>query len=312
MSTSGFDGSSDSSIVPGAGASTGASSSSAPWAVDALGPSDVGPPPLPSRADAILTIRVGEPLGRARGGWKSDVNFEVSEGYAVFKQKCIAKYTALYKKPLVLPDDSSVYLRRARNDTQAKYIELTSDNFLTALQYRWKLLTTDDLRHIGDFRSEAFLYVKRAAQPEQFHRATARRIANARVQRIAFKTANAVQFEAITSHHLDVVHARRPESAPFEVPEDNTTAQAMELGRQQEALQQQEADEQAIPDTATVSVRFNGLWMPLEVDILSLRRALRLPGHDIFSRGIYHEFTPTQPTNGMMNDQDHADDEPMN
>lgn len=248
MSTSGFDGSSDSSIVPGAGASTGATSSSAPWAVDALGPPDVGPPPLPSRADAILTIRVGEPLGRARGGWKSDVNFEVSEGYAVFKLKCIAKYTALVaspevsNKPLVLPDNSSVYSRRARNDAQAKYIELTSDNFLTTLQYRWKLLTTDDLRHIGDFCFEALLYVKRAAQPEQYHRATARRRTNARVQRISYETANAVQFGAITLHHLDVVHARRPESAPFEVPEDNTTTQAMELDRQREALQQHEAD----------------------------------------------------------------------
>ncbi|KAF4133168.1 hypothetical protein GN958_ATG17655 [Phytophthora infestans] len=197
------------------------------------------------------------------------------------------------------------------SDTQAKYIELTSDNFLTTLQYRWKLLTIDDLRHIGDFRFDAFLYVKRAAQPEQFHRATARRIADARVQRIAYETANAVQFGAITSHHLDVVHARRPESTPFEVPEDNTTAQAMELDRQREALQQQEANEQAIPDTAIVSIRVNGLWMPLEVDILSLRRALRLTDHDLFSRGIYHEFTPTQPNNGMMNDEDHADDEPM-
>ncbi|KAF4136909.1 hypothetical protein GN958_ATG13899 [Phytophthora infestans] len=261
MSTSGFDGSSDSSIVPGAGASTGASSSSAPWAVDALGPSDVGPPPLPSRADAILTIRVGEPLGRARGGWKSDVNFEVSEGYAVFKQKCIAKYTALYKKA---------------SRTTRRLIRL-----LAACEERYS--------------SQTFLYVKRAAQPEQYYRATARRIANARVQRIAYETANAVQFGAITSHHLDVVHARRPESASFE----------------REALQQQEADEQAIPDTAIVSIRVNGLWMPLEVDILSLRRALRLTDHDLFSRGIYHEFTPTQPNNGMMNDEDHADDEPM-
>ncbi|KAE8979880.1 hypothetical protein PF002_g14625 [Phytophthora fragariae] len=213
------------------------------------------------------------------------------------------------KKPLQLPADPSIYLRRTKNDTQAKYIELTPENFLPTLQYRWKLLTPDDLRHLGNFQFEAFLYVQRAAQPEQFHRATARRIEQARVQRMAYEVANTVQFGAITSHHLDVVNARRPESAPFEVPQDNTTTQAMELDRQREALQQQQQDtEREAPATAVISVRMNGLWMPLEIDILSLRRALRLPDHDIFSRGIYHEFTPTQPTNASMDDEDHAEE----
>ncbi|EGZ14426.1 hypothetical protein PHYSODRAFT_301481 [Phytophthora sojae] len=231
-----------------------------PWAVNALSP-----------------VTFGEPLGRARGGWKSDVKFEVGEGYAVFKEKCIARFTALVaspnapKTPLALPAEPSIYLRRTKNDPQAKYIELTHENFLPTLKYRWKLLTPDDLRRIGDFRFEAFLYVQRAAQPEQFHRATACRVQQARVQRMAFEVANAVQFGAITEHHLDVVNARRPESAPFEVPEDNTTAQAMELDRQREALQQQHDAEHETPATSVIQVRMNGLWMPLEVGILSLR-----------------------------------------
>ncbi|KAE8886927.1 hypothetical protein PF007_g21913 [Phytophthora fragariae] len=141
----------------------------------------------------------------------------------------------------------------------------------------------------------------------------ARRIKQARVQRMAYEVANTVQFGAITSHHLDVVNARRSESAPFEVPQDNTTTQAMELDRQREALQQQQQDtEREAPATAVISVRLNGLWMPLEIDILSLRRAirraLRLPDHDMFSRGIYHEFTPAQPTNASMDDEDHAEE----
>ncbi|KAE9335885.1 hypothetical protein PF008_g13285 [Phytophthora fragariae] len=145
----------------------------------------------------------------------------------------------------------------------------------------------------------------------------ARRIKQARVQRMAYEVANTVQFGAITSHHLDVVNARRPESAPLEVPQDNTTTQAMELDRQREALQQQQQDtEREAPATAVISVRLNGLWMPLEIDILSLRRAirrairraLRLPDHDMFSRGIYHEFTPAQPTNASMDDEDHAEE----
>jgi hypothetical protein len=177
------------------------------------------------------------------------------------------------------------------------------------LQHRWRLLTTDDIRQLGDFRFEAFLYVQRAAQREQFHRATARRVEQARMQRMAYETANTVQFGAITSHHLDVVHARRPKSAAFEVPEDNTTAQAMELDRQREALDCLANAEEESQPTATIQVKFNGLWMPLEVNILSLRPALGLPDHDIFSRGIFHDFTPAQPTNGQMDDEDHAEDE---
>ncbi|KAI9986055.1 hypothetical protein PInf_024902 [Phytophthora infestans] len=218
----------------------------APWAVNALGSPGDGPPPLPSRGTAILITRVGEPLGRARGGWRSNVEFDIGEGYAVFREKCIARYEALIagpeapKKPLALPEDVSIYFKRAKNDPQAKYAKLTTANFLSTLQYRWKLLTVEDLRQLGDFRFEAFLYVQRAAQPEQFHRATARRIEQARMQRVAYETANAIQFGEITAQHLDVVNARIPEASPFEVPADNTTAQAMELDRQRDLLQLQE------------------------------------------------------------------------
>ncbi|ETP44006.1 hypothetical protein F442_09367 [Phytophthora nicotianae P10297] len=163
----------------------------APWAVDAFRSPGDGPPPLPSRGAAILIIRVGEPLGRARAGWRSNVDFDIGEGYAVFKEKCIARYEALIagpealKKPLALPEDVS-----SKPRTNLK---------------------------------QTFLYVQRAAQPEQFHRTTARRIEQARLQRVAYETANSIQFGEITAQHLDVVNARRPEASPFEVPADNTT-----------------------------------------------------------------------------------------
>ncbi|KAF4044566.1 hypothetical protein GN244_ATG03111 [Phytophthora infestans] len=68
------------------------------------------------------------------------------------------------------------------SNPQAKSVELTPKTDLPTLQYRWKLLTTDGLRQLGDFRFEAFLYVQRAAQPEQFRIATARRIEQTRLQ----------------------------------------------------------------------------------------------------------------------------------
>ncbi|KAG6954263.1 hypothetical protein JG688_00012448 [Phytophthora aleatoria] len=67
--------------------------------------------------------------------------------------------------------------------------------------------------------------------PSQFQRITARQIERARVQRMVYEAANAVSVGPITTHHLDTVHTRRPDSASFAVPDDNTTAQAMELDK---------------------------------------------------------------------------------
>ncbi|KAG6962234.1 hypothetical protein JG688_00008700 [Phytophthora aleatoria] len=65
-------------------------------------------------------------------------------------------------------------------------------------------------------------------------RATAGRIERARVQHMAYEVVNAVSFGPITVHHLDIVNAGRPDSAPIAVPDDNTTTQAMELDNQRE------------------------------------------------------------------------------
>ncbi|KAF4043352.1 hypothetical protein GN244_ATG04394 [Phytophthora infestans] len=224
----------------------------APWAVNALGSPGDGPPPLPLRGTAVLITRVGEPLGRARGGWRSNVEFDIGEGYAVFKEKCIARYEALIagpeapKKPLALPGDVSIYFKRTKNDPQAK----TNDN---SVIFGLKLFS--------------------------------RRIEQARMQRVAYETANAIQFGEITAQHLDVVNARRPEASPFEVPADNTTAQAMELDRQRELLQPQENAARDATQTASVKVRLGGMWVPMEVGYFVASPSNRFTGSRHFFTG---------------------------
>ncbi|KAF4131309.1 hypothetical protein GN958_ATG01334 [Phytophthora infestans] len=132
---------------------------------------------------------------------------------------------------------------------------------------------------------QTFLYVQRAAQPEQLHRATARRIEQARMQRVAYETANAIQFGEITAQHLDVVNARRPEASPFEVPADNTTAQAMELDRQRELLQPQENAARDATQTASVKVRLGGMWVPMEVGYFVASPSNRFTGSRHFFTG---------------------------
>ncbi|KAE8973035.1 hypothetical protein PR002_g26326 [Phytophthora rubi] len=110
-------------------------------------------------------------------------------------------------------EQCEVELQSLREKLESIHFALTKKDFFCCTD---RLLST----HFMDFDT-------RAAQTERFHRGTTRRIDQARVQRIADEVANAVKFGAITLYHVDVVSARRPESAPFEVPQDNTTAQAI-------------------------------------------------------------------------------------
>ncbi|KAF1782066.1 hypothetical protein GQ600_20264 [Phytophthora cactorum] len=123
-----------------------------------------------------------------------------------------------------------IYLKPTKHGGQSKYGRLINDNFRAALQHQWRLATPRDSQ--SSFHLGAFLYVLSTTQPpSQFQRVTAGRIERARVQRMVYEAANAVSVGPITAHHLDTVHTRRPDSAPFAVPDDNTTAQAMELDK---------------------------------------------------------------------------------
>ncbi|KAF4142940.1 hypothetical protein GN958_ATG07866 [Phytophthora infestans] len=97
------------------------------------------------------------------------------------------------------------------NENQGKYTRLSTANFVESL-------------HL-------FLYVANAtpaATSADFHHAMEKRVQQARLQRLAHEAASAVSFGPIASHHLDMINARRPDSATFHVPDDNTTRQAID------------------------------------------------------------------------------------
>ncbi len=45
--------------------------------------------------------------------------------------------------------------------------------------------------------------------------------------------------------------------------------------------------------------------MPIEFDKSSLRQALGLPNHDLFSQGIFHNFESVAATNPNQEDYEH-------
>jgi hypothetical protein len=64
-------------------------------------------PMLPDAVQALLTIRVGQPYGKSRGGWKEDISFLISDGANVLKQKCYSRFervkaAALQRKKIKL------------------------------------------------------------------------------------------------------------------------------------------------------------------------------------------------------------------
>ncbi|KAJ0411451.1 hypothetical protein ATCC90586_008500 [Pythium insidiosum] len=96
-----------------------------------------------------------------------------------------------------------------------------------------------------------------------------------------------------------------PEGTGVHVRDDNTTRQAQALD---EMIRDAEQPHPEDNDTAIIDVEIGAAWVKLRVRVSSPHAALRLPQHDIFSRGIFHGFTPTAPTPVLpgMRDQDHA------
>ncbi|DAZ96363.1 TPA: hypothetical protein N0F65_008013 [Lagenidium giganteum] len=189
---------------------------------------DEGQADLPQACRALLTIRVGEALGRSRCRRKEELEFCVDEGYAVLCEKCHVRFERTKKYNLALRDDSDVYLKKARNDPQDRYVQLNADNSKLSLQHRWHLLTAADRATVSTFAFDLFLYVQNEVGAAAFHRATASQIESARVQRMAYEVANQITLEPITTgtgHHLDITNARRPEEDGFTVPDDKTTRQ---------------------------------------------------------------------------------------
>lgn len=95
-----------------------------------------------------------------------------------------------------------------------------------------------------------------------------------------------VSLGPITAHHIAVHRARQADSTALTIPTDNTTRQAQALDVELLRLEQQQGETQEDEDSYELDVQVFGTWVKIPVRVSSLRAALRLPQHDIFSRGI--------------------------
>ncbi|KAG2771328.1 hypothetical protein PC129_g11718 [Phytophthora cactorum] len=54
---------------------------------------------LPHVLNVVLVVRVGEPLGSARGGWRKKLVFDVEKGYEGFRDKCHGLFAEVAASP---------------------------------------------------------------------------------------------------------------------------------------------------------------------------------------------------------------------
>ena len=138
-------------------------------------------------------------------------------------------------------------------------------------------------------------------------RATQSRIEAAAEQIRNYEAESGTQFGAITRQHAGIHHARQPEGTAFTLPTDNTFRQAEQLDMRRQELEERDAAAvDAEPTIRTFRIKLNGTWVDVPVDIVSLRLALGLPRHDIFSQGIFHEYQHNPAAGPDVADTDHG------
>jgi hypothetical protein len=285
-----------------------------------------GPMPITISLMGEVSFRRGERERNPRKGEIREVKFSVDEGFAVLEQK-ILRYL---REPPFSNDGTQlleqvVYFKASKNAAQSAYKRLDDVSFDLLLRERWGNITQADVDRLADgeedpvlvaasvaagFAFQFFVYVSSgaAASAPALRRATAARIVESTQAIAEFARSN--QIGPITTNHLIVTHARQPEGTAVRLPDDNTTRQARALD---DAIRDMAAPPTDDVDTELIEVEIGGAWVSLRVRVSSLRAALRLPAHDIFTRGIFHGFTPAveTPVDADMEDEDHQSDGEM-
>ncbi|KAJ0392196.1 hypothetical protein P43SY_009983 [Pythium insidiosum] len=282
-----------------------------------------------SHLRGAVVFRRGEITKNPRKGETRDVRFTLDDGFAVLKEK-IMRYL---RSPPFATDgsrlvDGIVYFKDSKNVPQARFKILDEASFESLVRARWAKITQADadllvlgtpanddfgMRVASSFLFELFVYLTPPAGStlQSLRRATASRIAES-AEAVAAFTRNGPTLGPIATTHVVVTHARQPDGTPVRLPDDNTTRQAMALDTAIADMACAQSARDASRDVAEIEIQIGGAWVKLPVRIASLRSALRLPQHDIFTQGIFHDFTPVPsavaPQDDVL-DEDHMSDE---
>ena len=265
-----------------------------------------------------VTVRKGDIRNRPRAGVVVNSTIRVCDGIEVLKAKAfnlMRRSPDLTNMTLI---SEEIFFKKAKCSAQSQFVPLTDENYEDLTRARWNLISQKDvddwLREgktpIQSFFFEIFLYVhkERDNAPTGLRRATTSRVQESAARIQEFAESNNINLGDITRQHLTTHFARQQEGTDITIPNDNTTRQAQFLDEQREAIRLEESKDTEERENNGRSIRIfqNNVWQELVVDIVSLRRALGLPEHDIFSRDIFNEYQHRDISNDDdMDDVDH-------
>ena len=261
-------------------------------------------PEVPATVRCCLIIKKGVPLTQVRSniGEPQIFNWTWAEG---FNHLHISTQTRVINDNIIWePDD--IYLKPQANARQTAYIRMSEENAAPALQQLW--------RQCGDqgraaFQLNLFVYVRlqnanRRQNPQNnVQRATQARINAARAAILAHNRANNLENAGpLELEHQAQVIARlppNPENEQMQLPPQ--TQLGLQL-RQLDQISQRNIQEDAEHNTwRLLQVRMNGVILPIEISVESLRLALNLP----FMEANQDELRNLNQPQDNMEDIDH-------
>lgn len=239
--------------------------------------------PLPATAVAVLTIKMGAPLGSCRDkGVSVNVWVAADEGYGVLRAKVKAAFDNLPN--FEWKDDLQIFIKPSNHAPQKAYIELASTAFKAQLESVWKKAR---LRRTPreEFAFEMFVYVpKPQKQPTTtLHRASADRVERMLPIVQEHMVAHAIQFGPATLRYAATTQARLPDNRPVEVPNNRTFMQLQHVDRL-EAQHRDEASRALVGDAdeyAPITIKVNNFGVSFQVRVNDIRRALGLPSYPL-------------------------------
>ncbi|GMG15952.1 unnamed protein product [Phytophthora fragariaefolia] len=217
-------------------------------------------PTLPDLCDAVVTIKIGEPLTDCR----------------------IERLKRLFvdDTAVIWPDDAAIYVKSTVNARQHEYNRLPDDEqgFIGFLKAVWTRF-----RRQGK-RIPLFLYVNRVKKTNPIHRATASRVAQA-TKNISelLQSENREPPGPASVEYWATVQARQPDGAPIVQPDNETFRQLNYVDRQAEQHRQEllTATAESNRPTRRIHIHLNGVAVPIDINIQELRDVLGLPGYDL-------------------------------
>ena len=265
-----------------------------------------------------VTVRKGDIRNRPRAGVVINSTIRVCDGIEVLKAKA---FNVMRRSPDLTNTtliSEEIFFKKAKCSAQSQFVPLTDENYEDLTRAQWNLISQKDVDDwlaegktpIQSFFFEIFLYVHRERDNalNGLRRATTSRMQESAARIQQFAESNNINLGEITRQHLTTHFARQQEGTDITLPNDNTTRQAQFLDQQREAIRLEESKETEERANNCRSIRIfqNNVWQELVVDIVSLRRALGLPEHDIFLRGIFNEYQHRDISNdNNMDDVDH-------